>query len=66
MRGDPDDSVATRFQHTLAFLIMLALYIMDCPIHFNDQAMLWAKEIDDKWTDHLLATEFCSFELPIP
>jgi len=66
MRGGSDDSVAARFQHALAFLIMLALRIVDCSIHFNDQAMLGTKEIDDKWTDHLLATGFCSFELPVP
>jgi hypothetical protein len=66
VRGDADDVVARRFEHSLSFLVVLMLYLMDSAVNLNDQSMLRAEEVHNKRPNCLLATKLRSIQLPVP
>jgi hypothetical protein len=66
VRGDSDDAVAGRFEHSLSFLVVLMLYVMDSAVNLNDQSMLRTEEIHNERPDCLLATKLRSIQLPVP
>ena len=64
-RWNAEQAVSFRFQFALPFRVVLALAVVNGPIHFNDEEMPLRAGINDEGTDDGLPPELRAEQLPI-